>query len=371
MENKIVMSELAAMLALSTGTQKDLCENFLCEFFSLVEEELTKGENVRIKGFGTFKLMEVEPRKSVNVATGEENEIPGHNKVIFVMAKELAALVNAPFDAFEAVEIADGLANDLFEGEVEAADIVRGEEVSREEEVSTGDDEMQSIEESETNEKLESEFVASEMAEDLCDTEPSVGAMENSLDVEEDNSDKGKDNSVWKRYKFIIGFLAGICFSVLIGWIIFVSIDYFNKPSENQKKSEVMRGVAEAEKMTQDNNNLKDSTGHVEEVASEHNVATESLTTDEVATQPSDSPVYDTVTTTRYLTTIAKEHYGNFNLWPIIYEANAAILGHPNRIRPGTKVVVPPLAKYNINPNNPEHIEAMKQRGKEIYRKFQ
>ncbi len=38
---------------------------------------------------------------------------------------------------------------------------------------------------------------------------------------------------------------------------------------------------------------------------------------------------------------MAKEHYGNYNLWPYIYEENKAILGHPDRIRPGTKVIVP------------------------------
>ena len=84
-------------------------------------------------------------------------------------------------------------------------------------------------------------------------------------------------------------------------------------------------------------------------------------------TAPSDTPVYDVVTTTRYLTTIASEHYGNFNLWPYIYEENKAILGHPDRIKPGTRIVVPPLSKYGVNPKNKSDIDKAKKMGKEIY----
>lgn len=63
--------------------------------------------------------------------------------------------------------------------------------------------------------------------------------------------------------------------------------------------------------------------------------------------------VYDTITTKRFLTTMAKEHYGDYNLWPYIYDENAAILGHPDRIKPGTKVVIPPASKYGIDASNP------------------
>ena len=93
--------------------------------------------------------------------------------------------------------------------------------------------------------------------------------------------------------------------------------------------------------------------------------------TPEVNTRPSDSPLYDTITKTRYLTTMAKDHYGNYHLWPYIYMENQKFLGHPDRITPGTKVVVPPLSKYGVDPSNPEHIKKAKQLGIEIYKKYQ
>ena len=67
---------------------------------------------------------------------------------------------------------------------------------------------------------------------------------------------------------------------------------------------------------------------------------------------------------------MAKDHYGNYNLWPIIYEENKAFLGHPDRIRPGTRVVVPPLSKYGVDPDNPEDIARAKKKGVEIYARY-
>ncbi|MDE6422223.1 MAG: HU family DNA-binding protein, partial [Muribaculaceae bacterium] len=112
MDNKISASGLSAMVALTTGMPGDLCEKFIKELCSLIADTLETGENVRIKGLGTFKIVEIESRKSVDVTTGEEIEIPSHSRVIFVPCKELASLVNAPFEAFEAEEVADDLPTD-------------------------------------------------------------------------------------------------------------------------------------------------------------------------------------------------------------------------------------------------------------------
>ena len=94
---------------------------------------------------------------------------------------------------------------------------------------------------------------------------------------------------------------------------------------------------------------------------------------DVAPTKPSDSEkvVMDTITKTRYLTTMAKDHYGNYHLWPYIYEANKKILGHPDRIKPGTAVVIPPLSRYGVDPSNPEDIAKAKRKGSEIYARYQ
>ena len=78
----------------------------------------------------------------------------------------------------------------------------------------------------------------------------------------------------------------------------------------------------------------------------------------------------DKVTSKRYLTTMSREYYGNFNFWVYIYEENKSKLGNPNAIRPGTIVVIPPPSKYGIDANNPQSIEIAKQKAIEIYSKY-
>lgn len=63
MENKVTMPALVAMLALTTGQQKKLCEDFLKELFAIIEEELTSGGNVRIRDSAHSNLWRWKPVK--------------------------------------------------------------------------------------------------------------------------------------------------------------------------------------------------------------------------------------------------------------------------------------------------------------------
>lgn len=47
------------------------------------------------------------------------------------------------------------------------------------------------------------------------------------------------------------------------------------------------------------------------------------------------------------LSGIAKSEYGDFNLWPLIFDLNKDKLGNnPNRLKPGTKLLLLPIARY-------------------------
>lgn len=383
MNDKITMTRLAAMLAISTGKQKKLCEDFLRELFAIVEEELVKGENVRIKGFGTFKIVDVEPRKSVNVSNGEETVIPGHSKVLFVAAKELASRVNLPFEAFEAVEIADELPTDSLDGEEELADSMPAslidEESDEESEQKNGFEPEVEIQDSESNVITDLAVSVSELKEDsdqeAVEDEASAEAYSDSLQADDSRNDTEEDLSEENHHKFTKGFAAGFITALLVGGIVF-AVGYLmgfsfgvtnGENSAEQSTSEVVKTEdVSVDSIAFFKSSVKDS------VLLDNNdsVRNNSEVVDDVPTKVSDEPVYDTVTTTRYLTTIAKEHYGNFNLWPIIYEENKDILGHPDRIRPGTKVIVPPLSKYGVDPKNAGQIKEIKQKGIEIYARF-
>lgn len=379
MENKITIGRLAAMLAIATGKQKKLCEDFLKEIFRIVADELGRGESVRIKGFGTFKLVGVESRKSVNVATGEEQEIPSHSRVMFVAAKELASAVNRPFEAFEAVEISDDLTtdqmlDDLPDEEVEEAIQEDTEPVVeiREtvEEISEPVPEPEPTAEPEPVSEPTPEEEPEPEAEPESEEEPepaqekyAIVAPSRDETPEEYVEDYVESEPVRSRkflWGMLVGFLAAavvaaICFYI---WILPLMWDKKAKPSESTFEITEVTHVEEH----------KDSVVDTDTVAPAVNV--HEVDDKEVATRPSDEKVYDTISTTRFLTTMAQEHYGNFNLWPVIYEENKDIIGHPDRIKPGTKVVVPPLSKYGVDPNNPADVKKIKRKGIEIYARY-
>lgn len=79
---------------------------------------------------------------------------------------------------------------------------------------------------------------------------------------------------------------------------------------------------------------------------------------------------YDAIGTSRYLITMSRDYYGNPDFWPYIYMENEPKFGHPDKIEPGTTVVIPNLKKYGVNPKNAADIEKAKKLGKEIYARY-
>jgi len=104
-KDKISVQEITDYLASNASVSKRAAEDFLKAFIASVEEALLSGESVKIKNFGTFKLQWNEPRKSVNVQTGEEIMLAGYPKVTFTPEAILKDLVNEPFAHLEPVEL--------------------------------------------------------------------------------------------------------------------------------------------------------------------------------------------------------------------------------------------------------------------------
>lgn len=157
MNEKISIQELTEQFAESKGIQKKDAENFIKEFFKLIEKALNDERYVKIKGFGTFKLIEVDSRESINVNTGERIEIQGHTKITFTPDASLKDLVNKPFAHFESVVLnegafIDGLPTDEDDAEEETP-AIEEESTSRDaihcvrEEEPTSEEETPAIEE--------------------------------------------------------------------------------------------------------------------------------------------------------------------------------------------------------------------------------
>ena len=103
MNERLYLQNFVDLLSEKHGMNKKDAEKFVKEFFLLIEEALEKDRSVKIKGLGTFKLVEVESRESVKVNTGERFQIEGYTKVSFVPDTSLRDIINKPFAHFETV----------------------------------------------------------------------------------------------------------------------------------------------------------------------------------------------------------------------------------------------------------------------------
>lgn len=459
MNDKITLTRLAALLADRSGLQRKEAEEFLRVFFSTVADALESGENVKIKGFGTFKISQVEPRMSVDVNTGENYEIPAHSKLVFIPSKELAAMVNAPFEMFETIELDDRVAEEEILPPEEVDAVEPGSDISPEtpaedeptdsrdapaEDEPEGSPETPAEDEPEYREEAEGQVEisapleagissgtpvdagasddsegpdvpedseasgfseesdgsqASDSSEESDDSEESEKSDESEDSEESDDTEATEDpgdseEKPVRRRVFRNGFIWGLIVGLLVIAAGILALCRINEDFGLSMRK--VFGVGVTEMPVQEAGTQSDSiaepaveahtvvegdtavaSGDIDEAADIDEVETgmADVTADlppeqVVPTEPSDKKKYDTITKTYVLRTMAKKHYGNPDFWPYIYEENKARLGHPNRIPPGTKVVIPPLSKYGVDPKNPSDIAKARKLDREIYARY-
>ena len=106
---KLTIQEIAAVLQQKNGFDKREANSFVTTMFQIIQERLETDGIVKIKGLGTFKMIDVEARESVSVRTGERVVISGHAKVTFTPDATMKELVNRPFSQFETVVLNEGV----------------------------------------------------------------------------------------------------------------------------------------------------------------------------------------------------------------------------------------------------------------------
>ena len=109
---KITLINIAEELASRSSLDKATADNFIHAFIETIEKGLYEDNLVKIKGLGTFKLMEVSDRGSIDVNTGERITIKGHTKVSFTPDSAMKEFVNKPFAHFEPTELNDAYAEE-------------------------------------------------------------------------------------------------------------------------------------------------------------------------------------------------------------------------------------------------------------------
>ena len=106
---RVSILEIAAILTAKSKLKKKDADRFANTIFEVVKDGLATDRLVKIKGLGTFKVIDIESRESVNVNTGERVVIEGHEKVTFTPDTTMKELVNKPFSQFETVVLNEGV----------------------------------------------------------------------------------------------------------------------------------------------------------------------------------------------------------------------------------------------------------------------
>lgn len=310
MNNTVALPELAAQAARVAGIDADAASRIIMAIFNATAESVAAGEAVTLKGIGTFRR-------------GKGSD----SRVQFTPAPELADAVNAPFALFSPMDIPADAPTAIFDSEPEE---------KKEEETPVQEQEEllppplpETMQEQKEPEETEPEAEPAE--EEVPVEEPESEAVE---DQEEPAEDEPEVVYVMRRSAWpwvaailclIVGFAGGYCYGTHCGVAESPATAVAEKPE-----------VLPADSITAPAQQDSTATAPTDTVSS----------TAEEKPEPEKEPVYDTVTSTRFLTTIARTHYGRKDFWVFIYEANSDILRHPNRIRPGTRVRVPDLGPH-------------------------
>lgn len=387
---------LAAEMANKTGYDRRAIDAVARALTTAVTETIATGSPARIKGIGTF-------------------EATPDGDVIFTPAAELAEEVNAPFACFEPVELDDNVVledeptEQAQEPEKPAEELQEpptsnndGSEISESSEISDIPETSLNPDPSDTSESpATSESSQTSESSDSSDTSEIPDTSETSDTSETaDSSDSSNgpepaeaaeapaetqpvstgqtarfvhayddEDQTFVRYTprpafawgwAITGLAIGLILGITAGYFLQPRIDQWLAPTaaiQEDEDSDYDALNADAVPVT-----LPDS------VLIEEHPDTATITA--AAAQEAAAPVpevTDTIRRNRFLTTMAREHYGQMEFWVYIYLANADKLGNPDRARPGTVVRIPQLSEYGIAGRTPAEIERAKKRADEIY----
>lgn len=162
---------------------------FVDAFFDIISSELKNGNQVKIKGLGTFKVQAVKPRESVNVNTGERVLIEGHDKISFTPDTVMKELVNKPFSQFETVVINDGIDTEELERvpSEDSSDEVKSELVDETTTKNTSEEKQLAEEERTEVEDIKEETNSGSVKEDaVIEAEDNLNEKDLPIDVIEE-----------------------------------------------------------------------------------------------------------------------------------------------------------------------------------------
>ena len=424
MNNRITFPELVEQVAQCANTSKRMSELFLKELFATISQSLINGESVKVKGIGSFKLTEVSPRKSVNVNTGEEINIPGHKKLSFAPDKDLAQAVNQPFSHFETVILEDGVTDeqlaqiDAYEAETPQApdaelptapeapaadtdtevpppfvpadtlpepEFVAIEEATEAEEIPAAEAEAEEAT------AIEAEAEEAPAVEEEPEVPVAADEMESMVsdELSEDRLEQEKDKRRITRRSLFEGFIVGVITTLIVTLFSYRLYlmkypDQADKPTQEETLAQAptadsVATPAEttpakvdsaqllAEQKAAEEAQKAEEAKKKEEEAKKKAEAEKQQAEKQQAAPKGVNASQDTVRIGTTLFKLSKKHYGSDKFWVYIYEENKAKYPNPNSIPVGAVLRIPALSKYGATAGDPASFNAAKKKETEIY----
>lgn len=385
MNEKVNIQNLIELLVEKHRITPKEAEEFVKTFFAVIEEGLEQDKYVKIKGLGTFKLIGVESRGSIDVNTGERIEIQGHTKVSFTPDSALKELINRPFGHFETVILNE---NTVLEdtpiekaGEDELEDVSIGQNVADElDTISEIPSEPASplIESVIATEKVATEEDADEQQKEegeISTTEETLKNLQQKEDtyegvLQQTDIKENKDNGL-KWFMIALACVFLVCAGIVF-YLYYPDLQEESIPVSSEEEytyPTVTMGLQQDSiqedslKRTEDTLRIPQPTTAEENPVSRQQVEKKVVPEEPqkvvkkttVKSQPvnPDSVNYEIVgTETTYtvkegetLTRISLRFYGTKALWPYIVKHNADVLKNPNNVTSGTTLKIPKLIK--------------------------
>lgn len=386
MNSTLPLPDIARLLELQGGIDYDVALKLVRDFFEVIAEGLASGEVVKVRGLGVFKAS-ADPDKVVD----------------FLPAEELNAAINAPFEAFTPIELpADLTASEVEKlvetSHIDAQDESVTEDASRDNEAADNHDDK--LYESEYTENIPCGESLTETEEEIVDVEEDNSpvktcsddvtvstkqedrpihnnppdAIDDKADVDETDEDtvyilprthkhSCKSTVMWSGISLLAGIaIGGIC--AYVGHDKLVKIFEGSQEHSQPVATDRVDNSQTSEKVPPDI--LLQEQQQLEDISAKQ-------TEDSVAIDntSASTPVYDTISSRCFLTTMAGRHYGEKEFWVYIYNANAHRLKHPDRIKPGTRILIPDISTLPLTGDHKADVITAKRLGQQIYSRYQ
>ena len=95
MRVNLTKKDLVNLIYMQIGFSKQISENLIDEFFSLIVSNLEKEKKIKLSNFGTFTIRLKKARIGRNPKTKEDKTISQRSVVLFKPSKEFKNLINS------------------------------------------------------------------------------------------------------------------------------------------------------------------------------------------------------------------------------------------------------------------------------------